>query len=255
MHHVPKMVTLSQAKNLGGIGSILVLLSVAPVVGWVLGIVGFILVLIAVKYISDVFQDASIFNNILIAVILAIVGTVVGGIVVYASVLRFMGLSGITFGTTNATTPSAIVPHIGGLIVGIILGLVLIWILYIVAAYFLRKTYSVVATRLNISMFSTAALLYFIGAILVIILVGFIIIFVAEILFVVAFFSIQETAATPTVAMGSPTTPPPPSQSPMPPGTSAPATTQPGKFCVKCGASLPHDVSYCPACGAMQPAI
>ncbi|MEM2270585.1 MAG: DUF996 domain-containing protein, partial [Nitrososphaerota archaeon] len=68
------MASLSQAKAMGGVGSILVLLSFVPSVGFVLGLVGLVLVLIAVKQISDAVNDREIFNNVLIAVILQIVG-------------------------------------------------------------------------------------------------------------------------------------------------------------------------------------
>ena len=61
------MVSLSDAKTLGGIGSILMLASIAFGVLW---IVGLILVLIAVKYISQVLEDRTVFNNLLISIIL-----------------------------------------------------------------------------------------------------------------------------------------------------------------------------------------
>jgi hypothetical protein len=52
------MASLSQAKTYGGIGSLLVLLSPVPSVGWILAIAGFVLTLIAVKNISDVVKDS-----------------------------------------------------------------------------------------------------------------------------------------------------------------------------------------------------
>ncbi len=230
------MGSLSQAKTLGGIGSILILLTAVPYAGSVLGVVGFVLILIAVKYISDSLQDRSVFNNMLIAVILGIVGTVIGGLVVIGSVFRYIGFSNLT-----RTTPPAIAPsNVVSLVAGILVGLVVIWIVFIISAYFLRKSYNTVAARLNVGMFRTAALLYFIGAILVIILVGFALILVAQILFIVAFFSIPETPLT-----GGPTPPPP-----MQPG----GPTQTTKFCVKCGASLSSDATFCSQCGASQPA-
>ena len=64
------MASLGQAKSLGGVGAILVLIGGfvgAP--GGVLAIVGLILVLIAVKYIADVLADQTVFNNMIIAVV------------------------------------------------------------------------------------------------------------------------------------------------------------------------------------------
>jgi uncharacterized membrane protein len=231
------MGTLSQAKTLGGVGSILVLLTAIPTVGWVLGIIGFVMTLIAVKYISDSLQDSSIFNNVLISIILAIIGVVVAGIIVVATVFRFVGIGGKVAAGTSVV----------GLIAGVIIGLAILWIVLIVSAYFLRKGYNTIGTKLNIGMFRTGALLYFIGAILTIIVIGLLLILVAQILFIVAFFSIPEA---PVGMMGPGPSPPPPA-----PGTMGTSMGQPSKarFCTKCGASLTPDATYCPSCGAAQP--
>jgi uncharacterized membrane protein len=190
-----------------------------------------------VKYISDSLHDSSIFSNILIAIVLAIVGVAVGGIVILGSVLRFVGLGNLA--RIGTTTPTTIPSGVFGMIGGIILGLVLVWIMLIIAAYFQRKSYEVIAARLNVGTFRTAAMLYLIGAALVIILVGFFLLFLAQILFVVAFFSIKEEM------ISSPS-----GSAPMSP--SGPSI-QTGKFCVKCGASIASNSTYCPSCGASQP--
>jgi uncharacterized membrane protein len=244
------MASLSQAKTLGGVGSILVILSIIPYAGFVIGIIGWILILLAIKNISDAMQDRAIFNNALISVILAIVGVAVAGVVVAGAFFGFMGLRG----TLGSLTPGTLPPSsIMSLIGEIILGLAVVWVVAIISAFFLRKSFNEIATKLNVGMFRTGVLLFFIGAILTIILVGFILIFVAEILFIVAFFGIPETLPT---TMG----PPPPSMSPGAPPTmstgmgSGPAAADSNtKFCVKCGASLARDASFCPSCGASQP--
>jgi uncharacterized membrane protein len=239
------LASLSQARTLGGVGSILIILSIIPYAGTALGIVGWILTIIAVKYVSDVLQDRTIFNNALISIILAIVGVAIGGIVVAGAVFGFLGLHNVTFPTNSTTTtvPSNVV----GLIAGVIAGLAVLWILAIISAFFLRRSYDSVAKRLNIGMFRTGALLYFIGAILTIIFVGFILIFVAEILFAIAFFSIPESLAPPA----GPSPPPPVTGAPT---TGASAATGTTKFCANCGATLDRSASFCPNCGASQPA-
>jgi uncharacterized membrane protein len=230
------MGSIAQAKTLGEIGSILVLLAIIPAFGSAVAVIGFILILIAVKYISDALHDSSIFSNILVAIVLAIVGVITGGLVVLGSVFRFIGFRNIMLGNTTTTVPTNFGPMIGGIIVG----LVIVWIMFIVAAYFQRKSYEVVATRLNVGMFRTAAFVYLLGAALVIILVGFLLLFIAQILFVVAFFSLPE-GAVPT-SSGSTTMPP-----------TVPPTQAGTKFCPKCGASLPSTTMYCTSCGAAQP--
>ena len=84
------MTSLSQAKAMGGVGSILVLLSFVPSVGFVLGLVGLVLVLIAVKQISDAVNDREIFNNVLIAVILQIVGVAILTFAVVGALFGFL---------------------------------------------------------------------------------------------------------------------------------------------------------------------
>src|SRR5659263_594354 len=78
---------MAQAKTLGLIGSLLVLLSSLPFVisaflsifrypGIIIGFLGYFLILIAVKNISEVLADRSIFNNMLIFFILTEIGAV-----------------------------------------------------------------------------------------------------------------------------------------------------------------------------------
>src|SRR6266699_1381765 len=84
------MASLSQAKTLGGIGSILALLSGlllwAPYSsGIVLLIVGLVLMLVAVKNIAYTTGDQPIFNNMMYSVILAIIGPVISALIVFIS--------------------------------------------------------------------------------------------------------------------------------------------------------------------------
>jgi uncharacterized membrane protein len=191
------MHSLNDVKTIGGIGSLLTLLALVPSVGFLLGIVGAVLVLVAVKYASDILGDPKIFNNMLYAVIVGIVGLVVAGVAVATFVLRAIGL-GFMSSSFAATPPSGLaMGDIAGLIGTILLGLVAIWICFLVSAIFLRRSYTELGNRLNVGMFGTAALLYLIGAALTIILVGLIIMFIAQILLLVAFFSIDTQTPPP----------------------------------------------------------
>src|SRR5437667_12622812 len=92
------MASLGQAKSLGGVGSILVLIAgFIPPAGFVVAIIGFILILIAVKYVSDAFTDRTIFNNMIIAVILAILGFVAFFVAVLGAIYSFVGIGGVIF--------------------------------------------------------------------------------------------------------------------------------------------------------------
>ena len=174
------MATLEQARTFGGIGSILMILTIVPFAGPILGIIGFVLVLIAVKYISEIVGDPSIFKNYLIAVILSIVGVVVISIAGFAAYLALI--------PSMAGGPGRLLNIFSLSVIGV---LVAVWILSIISAIFVRRSFNSIASALNVKMFSTAALLYLIGAILTIAFgIGGIISFIAIILQIIAFFQI-----------------------------------------------------------------
>ena len=202
---------LSDARLLGGIGSILLLI---PGVS----IVGYILILIATKYVSDALGDGSIFDNMLYAVISGIIGV---------AAAAFIFFTGAAFSAVNLGAAG---------ITGAITGLAVAWIALIVSSIFIRRAYGTMATKLNIGTFRTAGMLYFIGAILVIILVGFVLLFVAAILQIIAFFAIQETM-----------------QAAQSQGVVASQPQAGMKFCSNCGAQMATSAGFCPKCGAKQP--
>ena len=196
------MGTLRDAKNYGGVGAILLLISTfIPVVGIVVSIAGFILVLLAVKYISEAVGDRSIYDNMLFFVIVAIIGFVVAFLFIFTALLPFLG-PGFQPPTDlpDITNPLAIFA-----IFTVLIGLAIAWILSIVAAVFLRRSFNSISAHLGVGLFRTTALLFFIGAILLIVLVGFVLIFVAEILMIVAFFSIPEQVPQPAQIAPPPT--------------------------------------------------
>ncbi|MEM2237456.1 MAG: DUF996 domain-containing protein [Candidatus Caldarchaeum sp.] len=172
------MADISQARLLGGIGSILLVLAIVPYAGSALSIVGLILLLISLKQLSDIFHEPEIFKNALIAVVVGIIGAVAGIVVGGVGVLSMFagGLDG---------------SNIGNLIFSILLALAVVWVFAVVSSLFLRRSLTLTGNRLGIGLFRTAGLLIFIGAILMIILVGAIIELVAYIILAVAFFQIK----------------------------------------------------------------
>jgi uncharacterized membrane protein len=182
--------SLSNAKTLGGIGSILALLTVAPTVGWVIGIVGFVMILVAVKYISVDLNEKSIFSNMITAVVLTIAGILVASLVVATTMISAFANGYFN----NNFTPSASVTTAQWIAFGTVIGLGLLgaWLFFLVSAVFLRRSYNTIGSKLNVHMFGTAGLLYLIGAATAVIGVGFLLLFVAEILTAVAFFSLPE---------------------------------------------------------------
>jgi len=202
---------LSDAKMLGGIGSIL---QIIPF----LGILGYILTLIAVKFVSDEVQDSSIFTNMLYAVIAGIAGFALGAFVVFFGALSSVYTAGV------------------GAIGGAIGFLAVVWVALIISSLFVRRAFDGMANKLGVGTFRTAGLLYFVGALLTIVLIGFVLLFVAFILQVVAFFSINDSSPMAQVQPQVPT------------------TAQPGlKYCASCGTQMASSAAFCPKCGAKQP--
>jgi uncharacterized membrane protein len=190
--------TLRQAKAMGGVGSILVLLSFVPFVGFVFGLAGLVMVLLAVKRISEAVSDREIFRNVLMAVILQMVGSAISVFVVIGSFFAFVGSQvGMApfgpsfdgFGGPGILGAGAVIAVLGSLLAG----LIAMWIMLIIAARFLKKGYERIAVRTGTKTFRTVGRLYFYGALLVIVLIGVILAFVAVILQIKAFFSLQET--------------------------------------------------------------
>jgi uncharacterized membrane protein len=225
------MASLSSAKTLGGVGGILVFIPFLSLVGW-------ILILLATKEISDSVQDETIFDDALLAGITAVIGAVV-----FAFVFALAVFTGSARGPFAPGTFA-----FSGVFLGV---LAVFWVLTIISAIFLKRSYEKIAQRLNVSAFATAGLLYLIGAALTIVLVGFLIILVALIFQIVAYFSIQDRPPTPGWGQPAPQTfaPSPVTQQPAIPTQQPPIES---KFCSKCGAKLPSIAVFCTSCGAKQ---
>ena len=225
------MASLSSAKTLGGVGGILVFIPFLSLVGW-------ILILLATKEISDSVQDKTIFDDALLAGITAVIGAVVFAFV-FALVV-FTGSAGGPF------TPGPFI--FSGVFLGV---LAAFWVFTIISAIFLKRSYEKISQRLNVSAFATAGLLYLIGAALTIVLVGFLILLIALIFQVVAYFSIQDRPPSP--GWGQPVaqtfSPSPVVQQPL---TSPQQPQVESKFCFKCGAKLSSMAIFCTNCGAKQ---
>ena len=209
------MASLSEAKNLGGIGAILALLS--GLLFWVpysagigLLIVGLVLMLIAVKNISDTMGDQAIFSSMMYSVILAIIGPVIAAAVAFAAAASFIGsFRGFMPGMT--TLPSGFFAALGFLI----LAGAILYVCILISTVFLKKSYDAIALKLRVDLFHTTGLLFLIGAATLIVFVGVVILFIAAILQIVAFFSIPEQVPSqmpPQQTWGPPTPP-----APMPP--------------------------------------
>jgi uncharacterized membrane protein len=183
---------------MGGVGSILVLLSFVPFVGFLFGLAGLVMVLLAVKRISEAVSDREIFRNVLTAVILQIVGSAISAFVVIGSFFAFVGSqvamapfgsSFDGFGSPGILGAGAVMAVLGFLLAG----LIAMWVMLIIAARFLRKGHEGIADKTGTRTFRSVGRWYYYGAWLAIVLVGFVLILIAAILQIVAFFSLPES--------------------------------------------------------------
>ncbi len=195
--------TLQSSKTLGGVGALLMVISPFLVSAFtaLVGLVGLILVLIALKGLSDHYKEASIFNNSLYGVILSIVGGVVFVAALFVTALSFfkdvLGIE-LSEAMTDPTafsniewTETMVLDNLMTHVAAIIGSFVVLFIFAIVAAIFFRKSLTTLAEKSGVGLFGTAGLLMLIGAVLTIIFIGFLLVWVAEILLIVAFFRIR----------------------------------------------------------------
>jgi uncharacterized membrane protein len=178
-------VNFQYSKTLAIEGSILLLLGPLPTIGWVLAIVGLVLLLRAAKELSYYYQDESIHKNAwtglkyyIVALIALAVGTGIG--------LASFATAGLFNGT-----PITFTAGIAGGILAILAGLIVAFVFYLLAALNLRKTYETLAQKTGEQSFNTASTLLFIGAILTIIGIGVILVVISWI-YIIYSFSVMK---------------------------------------------------------------
>jgi len=223
------MSNVESSKTLAGVGSILLILSIVPYAGAVLGIIGIILLLIGIKGLASYYQNNEIYQNSLTGVIFYIIALIAAAVAVVALVIGFASIIGFAVG-----------------IIVFILALIVAFIFYLLAAMHLRKTFDVLAQKSGEQSFATAGTLLWLGAILTIVFVGLILIFIAWIFATIGFFSMklqpqQQPYSAPQSGYTSPPTPP------------MAQPTQATRYCPNCGAPVQPNATFCPNCGKQLP--
>ncbi len=167
-----------------GIGALLLVLSGVPGIGIPAALAGYILILFAIKNISKILEDKSIFNNMLIVSITGIAGVI------------SMAISFLILLMRLETDVNERLVVLLSMMLPVVIGLLLFWILFIISAIYMRKSYNSMGKRLNVNMFITSKI-NLIGSISSIILIGFLLFFIAQVLQIVAFFSIPDEIPEP----------------------------------------------------------
>jgi uncharacterized membrane protein len=178
-------VNFQYSKTLAGEGAILLLLGLVPTVGWVLGIVGIVLLLKATKELSYYYQDESLYQNTLTGLKYYIVALIAAAVAIGVGVVSFT-----TVGLFSGAAPSLALGFVGG-VAAILVGLIIAFVFYLLAAIHLRKVFETLSQKTGESSFTTAGTLLLVGAALTIIGVGLILILIAWIFATIGFFSMK----------------------------------------------------------------
>ena len=221
------MSNLSNAKVFGGIGALLMLIGgFIPYAGPIISIVGLVFVFIAVKTISELVKDNDIFKNYLYNFIFSIISIIAILIIILIGFGAIGGFSWITsLQDINITDFQTFWNYFGGIIGYAILALIVGWILSIISAIYLRRSYNSIAKHTKVSLFKTTGTFYFIGAITTIILIGFIILFIARIIEIISYFSLPDKISNDDKIEKS------------------------DRRCPSCNRIIPEDAVSCPYCG------
>ncbi len=221
---------LKNAKILGGIGALLMLVGwIIPTAGFLIVLVGLVLLFLGVKNIAEETKDNSIFNNYLYYFICTFISIIVVFAVLFYTFATVGGIAYLTsFESVDMTNPSAVFDYISPFLVGCAVAFLIGWIFVIIGAFYLKKSYDCITDHTKVGLFKTTGLVYLVGAFTLVIGIGIIIIFIAKIMEIIAFFSLPDNLSTDA------------------PRSSAQQT---GRNCPNCGRPIPMDSQVCPYCG------
>lgn len=200
--------TFETSKILGGVGGILMFIGVIPFLQylWVIGLVGLILVLVALYDFAKIYKEGSIFSYAMYGVATVIIGGIITAVLAFAVVLTnlkdlitqiypgwngdWTSLQNITPNTSNFD-PTAILPFIAGILVV----LVIVWVFAIIAAFLIWRSLKQVSNKSNTGLFGTAGILLLVGAIIPVI--GLILMWISALLLAIAFFTVKAPQQMP----------------------------------------------------------
>jgi uncharacterized membrane protein len=198
------------SKNLSGIGAILLFISpltspLTAITAGIVGLVGFILLLIGVHSLAEYYREAGIFNNLLYGTIVGVVGGVVSVFVAVWSFIVLLpdfihkiypgwttgdwaSLSNMTPDTTNLTASDL------GPIIGVVFALIVVlFVVAIIVALLYRKALTQLSAKTGVGLFGTTATLLIVGAALTIVFgFGLLLIWISALLLAIAFFQIRS---------------------------------------------------------------
>ncbi len=185
-----------------------------------LAVAGFICFIIAMFYLSRHYSEPGIFRNILYAIIISIVGSVV-------LVIGYIGFILIAVGNFVVSPSSPVYPTFG-VIAALLIMIVVAFAISIVYSVLVRRAFSKLADKSGVEHFRTAGLLFLIGAFVPV---------VGYVAWVFAALGFNRLAPSSAATNAYATTPP------------VSSSIGPVKRCLNCGAENSPDAIYCATCG------
>lgn len=182
-------VNFEESKRMAGMGSILLLCSIIPYVGWALGIVGIVLLVKSMREFSNGYRDESIYRNAWTGIKYYIVALIAVTVAVTALLL---GVASAAAFTWTGFTDFVFTAGFGVGLAAFLGGLVTAFVFYVLAATHLKTSFNTLAEKSGDQSLATAGTLLLVGSILTIIGVGLVLIFVAWIFAAVGFFGMRQ---------------------------------------------------------------
>jgi uncharacterized membrane protein len=188
--HIPE---LESAKTYGILGIILQFVGVAADIflhgfGFIISIVGLVLLLLAIKSISNYYGNNTPFRYIIYSIISSIVFGVISA--VFIILLLVPVILGISASPTQGSAASALLGNIGLILIGILLVILAV----LIPIIFEYLAYNELSQLTGIGDFHTAALLLLIGIILTVIIIGIFLLIAGIIILIIAFSKLPDYA-------------------------------------------------------------
>jgi len=193
-----------------------------------IGVIGFILFMVAMYRLSHYYNEPRIFKNVLYAFIISIIS----GVTII--ILEFTVFASFPSGISQPGTPATAGPFTQFLLTYlVVLGVSIVF--GIVNAVLYMRAFNKLGEKSGVDTFKTAGVLYLIGVLLTVVLIGGLLVWIAWIFAAIAFNRLKpNTAAVPAVSYLP--------QTPI-------SNIMQSKRCLNCGTENTPDSLFCRNCG------
>lgn len=183
----------NNTKLLGGIGSILVVIGFIPSLAFTI-LLGMILLLIAYYYAANELKEKDIFKEALVSFILTTI-SVFSILLISIFIFVYFGIKLFDIVSTNSIDNIQLISSMGFGIFFLIISIFVLWIIFIISAYKLKKADELLSLKTNENLFKISGLIIFIGSFLNIILIGVLFTIAGYIIKSIAFFNLKDKEA------------------------------------------------------------